>query len=300
MRQYGVIRKYDPKRNVSVATLAYEYVSGYQVPEHAHGSDQLIYAIRGMMEVHSGQSMWLIPPQFALWIPAQTLHRIHMPAAVSMRTLYFRPGLVSRPASGCAVLYISPLLRELIVEAVRIGRLRARIRDERALRDLTILHLRSATSAPTHFTLPKDPRALAVAQAILDDPSQARPLEKLCADAGMSIRTMQRIFQKDLGTDFDSWRRQARLTKAVELLVAGRSVKEVAFAVGYRQSSAFVEAFRRTFGSTPKAWAGALQKSPAPAQPVLEGRPRRNGSGRPGRHGAESIRRPDRWAPQYT
>jgi AraC-like DNA-binding protein len=260
MRQNGVIRQYDPKRGVSVATLAYEYVSGFEVPEHAHGSDQLIYAIRGMMEVHSGQSMWLIPPHFALWIPARTFHRIRMPAAVSMRTLYFRPGLVSRPSSGCAVLYVSPLLRELVVEAVRIGRLRAHNRDERALRDLTILHLKNATSAPMHITLPKDSRALAVAQAILVDPSQSVPLAKLCAGAGMSIRTMQRIFQRDLGTDFESWRRQARLTKAVELLVSGSSVKEVAFTVGYRQSSAFVEAFRRTFGATPKAWAGAFQK----------------------------------------
>jgi AraC-like DNA-binding protein len=277
MRQSGVIRDYDPKRGVSVATLAYEYVSGFEVPEHAHGSDQLIYAIRGVMEVHAGQSMWLIPPHFALWIPARTFHRIHMPAAVSMRTLYFRPGLVSRPSSGCAVLYVSPLLRELIVEAVRIGRLRTHNRDERALRDLTILHLKNATSAPMHITLPKDSRALAVAQRILDDPSQARPLGILCADAGMGIRTMQRVFQKDLGTDFDSWRRQVRLTKAVELLVSGNSVKEVAFAVGYRQSSAFVEAFRRTFGSTPRAWAAAFQNSPRPAQPVLVERPRRNG-----------------------
>lgn len=34
--------------------------------------------------------------------------------------------------------------------------------------------------------------------------------------------------------------------KAVELLLKGSSVKEVVFAVGYRQSGAFIEAFRRT------------------------------------------------------
>jgi AraC-like DNA-binding protein len=45
---------------------------------------------------------------------------------------------------------------------------------------------------------------------------------------------------------FESWRRQVRLMKAVELLLKGSSVKEVVFAVGYRQSGAFIEAFRRT------------------------------------------------------
>jgi AraC-like DNA-binding protein len=45
-----------------------------------------------------------------------------------------------------------------------------------------------------------------------------------------------------------------RLTRAVELLVSGSSVKQVAFSVGYNQPSAFVAAFRRVFGVTPKIW----------------------------------------------
>ena len=57
---------------------------------------------------------------------------------------------------------------------------------------------------------------------------------------------------------FESWRRQARLMKAVELLVSGCAVKEVAFEVGYQQPSAFVEMFRAALGATPKAWVAAL------------------------------------------
>src|SRR5215475_2917029 len=95
LRQLGVLREYDPKRGVSIATLAYEYPANYDVPEHAHGSDQLIYGISGVMEVQT-DSLWVIPPSFALWIPERVFHRIHMPAPVSMRTLYLRPGLASR------------------------------------------------------------------------------------------------------------------------------------------------------------------------------------------------------------
>ena len=258
MRQDGLLREYDPKRGVSVATLAYDYTAGFLVPEHAHGSDQLIYATRGVMEVSSGQSMWIIPPHFALWIPAGTFHRIRMPAAVSMRTLYFRRGVIRRQQNGCAVLHVTPLLRELIVEAVRIGQLRTRQHHECALRDLIALHVTRATSAPTHVRLPRDARALAVAQRLLDNPAQSKPLAALCTSSGVSVRTLQRIFQNDIGTDFDSWRRQVRLTKAVELLIAGSSVKQVAFAVGYNQPSAFVEAFRRTFGLTPRIWTASI------------------------------------------
>lgn len=259
LRQTRILRDFDPKRGVSVATLTYEYPADYKIPEHAHGADQLIYAIRGVMEVFSGPNMWLIPPHCALWIPAETYHRLHMPGAVSMRTLYFRPGLVRMLRPDNAVLHVTPLLRELIIEAVRVGKLRAGHHHERALRDLLILHLQSAPQIPTFVPLPRHERTLELARAVLSTPESSKALAALCHDAGVSVRTIQRIFRKEIGIDFESWRRQVRLTKAVELLVDGRSVKEVSFCVGYRQSSAFVEAFRRSFGMTPKAWTLFLQ-----------------------------------------
>lgn len=79
---------------------------------------------------------------------------------------------------------------------------------------------------------------------------------------GVSVATLahaiERSFLKELGISFESWRRQVRLTKAVELLVSGKSIKAVAFEVGYCQSSAFVEMFRLILGTTPKAWVSAL------------------------------------------
>ena len=204
--------------------------------------------------------MWLIPPHFALWIPAQTQHRIYMPGAVSMRTLYIRRGLVTGLPSECAVLHVTPLLRELIVETVRIGQLRVRNHLERALRDLVVSHLEKASPVPIFVTWPREPRALAVTQAVLNNPAQSQTLATLCAEVGVSVRTLQRVFRRDMGTDFESWRRQLRLTKAVELLLAGCSVKQAAFALGYRQCSTFVKMFRRTFGTTPKVWILGLKK----------------------------------------
>lgn len=230
------------------------------------------------MEVSSERSIWLVPPQFALWIPSRIAHRIRMCSAVSMRTLYFRPGLVSRQLPGNSVLHITPLLRELIIDAVRLGRLRMMNRHECALRDLITLHVAQASSAPTFVVMPTEPRAARVAQVIFEDPGHAQSLASLCSKAALSLRTLQRIFRREVGTDPDSWRRQVRLTRAVNLLVSGSSVKEASFAVGYNQPSAFVAAFRHLFGSTPKAWLTALgQKENRPPDKVVH--PKRIQSG---------------------
>jgi AraC-like DNA-binding protein len=257
MRQ-ALQQAYDPKAGVSIATLAYEYPPNWQVPEHAHGSDQLIYATRGVMEIASGESLWLIPPQFAIWIPAAVRHSIRMPGAVSMRTLYIKPGVARGMPRSCAVFHVTPLLRELIVEAVRVGNLKVRNGLHCALRDLLVAHLREASAIPTFLTLPKDARALEVAHASMAKLSQNPAFRALCAKAGASVRTIERCFRREVGTDFETWRRQARLMKAIELLVAGKSVKQVAFSVGYRRPSAFVAMFRKVFATTPKAWVSAL------------------------------------------
>jgi AraC-like DNA-binding protein len=245
---------------VLISTLAYEYPRGFHVSEHAHGSDQLIYAIRGVMHVVAGQGVWLIPPHFGLWIPARTCHSIKMPEAVSMRTLYMRRGLAARLPPSCAVLHITPLVRELILETVRMKELRMRNRLHCAISDVLLAQLESASPMPTSVTMPQDPRARAIADAVMSNPAERRSLAVLCKSVGTSVRTMQRVFQREVGSDFEFWRRQVRLMKAIELLVSGRSVKEAGFALGYRQPTAFVEMFRGILGTTPGAWIHALQK----------------------------------------
>ena len=258
--RHRLLNEYDPKPGVAISTLAYEYPAGYDVPEHAHGADQLIYATRGVMEISAGQSLWLTPPHLAVWIPARTQHRIRMPGAVSMRTLYLRQGLLRRPPQVCTVLHVSPLFRELVVEAVRVGPLRVSIHLHRALRDVILWQLQNAAPVPMSVSLPEDSRALRLAQAFIADLAGAPPLDALCRKAGASVRTIERIFRRELGTSFEFWRRQVRLMKAVELLVSGHSVKEVGFALGYRQPTAFVEMFRGVLGTTPGAWTKALQR----------------------------------------
>jgi AraC-like DNA-binding protein len=159
----------------------------------------------------------------------------------------------------CTVIYITPLLRELIIEAVRLGELRARNRLHCALRDLLLSKLENASPMAMSLTLPRDPRARAVADKVIGDLAERRPFAEICAALGANVRTVQRIFRREIGSDLESWRRQARLMKAVELLVAGYSVKEVAFALGYRQPAAFVEMFRGILGTTPGAWMKRLQ-----------------------------------------
>jgi AraC-like DNA-binding protein/quercetin dioxygenase-like cupin family protein len=257
----GLTRDYDPPRGVAIATLAYDYKPDFRVRTHAHGSDQLLFAPRGAMEVTAGRQRWLIPPQFAFWIPVGTKHSIRMCGAVSMRTIYLRPGLIHQQ-DACRVIQVPPLLRELIVEAVATGQLRANNAHHRTLQQLLVRQIERARPMPMSVTMPVDKRAVAVAEASISNYRGCPPLPSLCRKAGVSVRTVERAFQREVGLTFELWRRQARLLKAIELLVGGASVKEVSFEVGYEGPSTFVEMFRKTMGTTPGAWKAA-SRTPA-------------------------------------
>lgn len=177
-----------------------------------------------------------------------------------MRTLYLRPGLAAGLPSKCSILHVTPLLRELIVETVRIQELRIQNRLHCALRDLLVSRLASASPMPTYVTLPSEPRARAIADAIVRNPAERQTLAKMCHAAGASVRTIERIFRREVGSDFEFWRRQVRLMKAVELLISGRSVKETSFVLGYRQPTAFVQMFRGVLGATPGAWVQGVKR----------------------------------------
>jgi AraC-like DNA-binding protein/quercetin dioxygenase-like cupin family protein len=252
---------YDPQPGVSVSTLSYDFAAGHDVGEHAHGADQLLFGTSGVMHVAARRRLWLIPPQFAVWIPAGSMHSIHMHASVSMRTLYLRPCLAFGRRSTCKVMLVTPLLKELILETTRLGALRDGVAKHRKVRDLLICELRDSQQLMACITLPREARALAVARIAMEGDASELSLPELCRYVGASVRTIERAFIRDLGVTFDTWRRQVRLVKGMELLASGHSVKETAYRVGYRGASAFVEMFRRSMSTTPAQWARTVGRA---------------------------------------
>ena len=90
------------------------YPAGHVVPPHRHLRAQLLYAASGIMTVITEEGTWTVPPQQAVWIPSDVGHEVHMPVAVSMRSLYIHPSSVADLPADCKVVEVTPLLRELI------------------------------------------------------------------------------------------------------------------------------------------------------------------------------------------
>jgi len=246
----------DPKakRWALITTLVYDYRPGHVVPWHFHDWGQFVYASSGVMTVRTREGTWIVPAQRAVWIPAGTAHQIKMSGRVCMRTLYVKPRLTSRLPRHCAVVHVSPLLRELVLHACQTPSLSNRRPAQSHLIDTILDQLKVAESIALQLPEPADPRSMRVARIIIDDPSDQRTLEHLCAGVGGCKRTIERLFRTETRMTFGRWRQQLRLMHGLRSLAEGNKITQVALDSGYSTTSAFISMFRKALGTTPSRY----------------------------------------------
>ena len=234
-----------------VAALADEYPAGHVDPRHSHIRAQLIYASAGIMSVTTDAGSFVVPPQRAVWIPADVEHEVYCRNHVSLRTLYVDRNARSVLPKTCRVLEVSHLLRELIVEAMSLPiEYDVNGRDGRVM-ELILDEITSTPTAPLHVPMPRTERLARVCQSILKEPAQNDALDDIARAIGMGQRTFTRTFRRETGMSFGAWRQHVRLLEALSRLAVGQPVTTVALDVGYSSPSAFTAMFRRTLGAAP-------------------------------------------------
>jgi transcriptional regulator GlxA family with amidase domain len=152
---------------------------------------------------------------------------------------------------------ISPLARELIRYSARWSPAGVADATEQSFYTMVRLLAGEWCRQPVPLVLPltSEPLLHAVTTHIQHHLAEPLRLEPLAQHAGVSGRTLQRLFRQHLGTTFGAYVRSARLVKAVELLShPAITVTEVAYAVGYASLSSFSQTFQAVIGLSPAAY----------------------------------------------
>jgi AraC-like DNA-binding protein len=111
-------------------------------------------------------------------------------------------------------------------------------------------------------------------RAVISNPSVDIGFEHHAASVGVSVRTLSRLFTRELGLGVAEWRRQVQLTIALSKLAEGQTVSSVARSLGYLPSS-FTDMFRRELGTPPSEF--RPDETPAASGDATLPRSRRTG-----------------------
>jgi AraC-like DNA-binding protein len=220
-----------------------------RVPKHRHAWAQIAYPFRGSIQVEAQEMMWIVPPLRAVWIPPDVEHEVTMLGEVELRTIYVAPEAAPRAVDACAVIEISALVRALFEALLAADP----VKDERRrlITELLLVEVGRAPALSLGLRMPRDRRLQALCQALAADPASHRTLEDWAGQVGASARTLARLFRDEMNLGFGAWRQQLRLERAIELMVRGLPLGEVAARMGYESQSAFSAMFRRALGVAP-------------------------------------------------
>jgi AraC-like DNA-binding protein/quercetin dioxygenase-like cupin family protein len=244
---------------LAVRSSASDLAPGQVIADHEHGWHQLIHAASGVLMVTTGAGSWVVPSNWAVWVPAGMTHRIRAAAPSAFRTIYLAPDAFAGLPEACGTITVSALMRELILRAVALGMLDRRAAAEAAMSFLIADEIVRAPAPPFGLLEPRsDATRRAVARLFLgaNEGGGEAGLAAVAREAGMSLRTLERRFIAETGTSLGRWRRRGAMLASVERLAAGMSVKQAAAAAGYATPSAYVAAFKAEFGETPGRYLG--------------------------------------------
>lgn len=236
----------------SVVGLAIDLASIAETEPHRHRKAQLLYVINGVITVEASGGIWAVPPHCAIWIPSGVAHHARSSGRITVGNLYMDPALAGALRDECRILFVQPLLRELLLRFISRPPLYPEgDTPEARLVSVLLDELQAAPLEPLRLPMPTDRRLRRLVETLIDDPSLRLTIGEWGARVGASNRTLTRLFQRETGMSFMRWRQQLHIGFALQRLAIGHAVTNIAFDLGYESPSAFIAMFRRILGTTP-------------------------------------------------
>lgn len=238
----------------TIVATGNEYPERHKVPRHRHRRSQFLYAANGIMVVATDAGRWIVPPERAVWIPSGVHHEVTALGPVSTRSLYIEPELSAALPTACRVLGVSPLVRNLLLEAVDLPLKHEKGSRAELILSLLVREIERAPVLPLDIPFPADAQLAARCRAYLEHPSPHETIDDWARDLAMSRRTFTRVFRAETGLSFAVWCRQACIFAALPRLAKGESITTLAFDFGYESASAFATMFKRVMGVAPSRY----------------------------------------------
>jgi AraC-like DNA-binding protein len=215
----------------------------------------LLCSSRGALRLEAHGQVWVLPPARAALIAADEPIQVAIPQPVTTSSVLFDPGFAPPPPAPLTVFDLTPLARSLVTECVQWPDAEEPLPSyARSMFGALAAVAWRLAEHPSTVTVPAGRshelrRALALTDERLVDELRFADIAR---DVGLVPRSLARRFEDECGMTWSTVLRRMRVLRAIEKLATdGRSVTEIAHAVGYTSLSAFNVAFRDLTGRTP-------------------------------------------------
>lgn len=228
---------------------------------HTHNKAQLVYVSEGFQHIHVNDSIYLVPQNHVIWIPANQPHMTKSSAAtVNIMTLFFQMMDDKESFYNEVRVFAAPnVLKEMLFYAAKWSRKKSSSLEEHYFLQAILYELPNFWQKAIKLSLPapNDARLIAVCAYLQEHYRNKLSYADLASEHALSQRTMERLFKSEFGITVSKYVQLIRIIKSIESLTSTQlSISEIANRVGYSGLQAFSNSFQQIMGLRPKEFAG--------------------------------------------
>lgn len=224
---------------------------------HQHERAQLVYVLEGYQNIHVNDNVYLVPQNHVIWIPPNLAHKtITSSEAIKIMTLFFKLQDDKETFYNQVRVFSSPaVLREMLFYAEKWSMPTSETSEEHYFLKAILYELPHFWSNAIKLSLPaaKDPRIQALTNFLQNNYNKKTAYNIIAIEHAMSLRTMERLFRKDLGITVSKYIQILRIIKSLEFLSSSNlSIQKISELVGYSSSQAFSNSFFQIMHYSPQ------------------------------------------------
>ncbi|MEM6160728.1 helix-turn-helix transcriptional regulator [Erwinia sp. P6884] len=221
---------------------------------HSHPWGQAIFVRCNVLQMQVAGERLLTPTAIPIWIPPHVEHASYNHRQAHFHTLNIAASLCDGLPERACLLTVSPVVQSIIEDCAARKLLHPVSSPDWRLCEVLLDQLRLAEVQQSYLPTSRDKYLAPVLDALEQDPADNRSLAKWAQRVYTTERTLSRRCRSELGMAFSEWRQRLRFLHAISLLEQGKSVQEVALALGYSSASAMIVMFQQQSGTTPERY----------------------------------------------
>lgn len=229
-----------------------EQVPDWELAEHQHLKSQFLITFSGLITIETGDGIWMVPPNTAIWIPPHVMHR--------GRSFGFSSGYVvfiddhfTKQNQYLEMYQVPAFLKALLIRVSEIEHEYTSLEDDRLIHCL-LDEIKNAPVQALNLPIPKDIRLKKITTTLIEQPELHHSLATWAKLICMSERNFTRLFKNETGLSVQQWRRQLHVLLALQWLSEGWSVHQIAEKLAYDSDSSFIVMFKKMMGISPKRY----------------------------------------------
>ena len=218
---------------------------------HSHPRAQIISCDRGIMEVVTEHNIWIVNPLQSIWIASNEEHQVFFPNNVKVNSVFIDISRLNNLPLNSFAFDISNFFKSLLAKIVSFSNPNRLSLQQNRIFEVLLDEISYLKPSSTFLPTSHDIRIKKVTDALITDITSKHTIDFYANESCISSRTLSRLFVKELGMSFGEWKIRLKLLESLKLLGERRTIKDIAYNLGYENVSSFISIFKKHFGKTP-------------------------------------------------